>query len=284
MSVKNLRQGAGKSSYEKSIVQEDPKILEAREQDFKAYNRSLSGEGNLVDPFSTDDYSAAYGIPWDDKAIFAYMEIPVLDLERPIRLNANYENLANGLAHLENTSLPIGGESTRSVITGHRGWYGDTVFINIHLLEPGDDVYINRGFEVLHYKVRDQEIIDETDFQAIAPEPGKDMITLLSCEPIFPPPRPYRLLVNADFAGKVDKRAEFGMKESQETNQSGEVLTEDLVSESTEAEIDTISQTSTATKAQYTNMIIYGLTTVGWILVIRRLLLLGREVREYRVI
>lgn len=129
--------------------------------------------------------------------IFAYVLIPKLDLKRPVYIGATYDNLNKGVAQVEGTSLPLGGRGTRSVIAGHRGWYGDTVFINIDELTPGDMIYLDLGERILTYKVTDQEIIGADEGEKLLPYEGRDVLSLLTCDPI-PPPRPNRLIINAD--------------------------------------------------------------------------------------
>lgn len=165
----------------------------------KTYNEKVGkSEENIIDPFQNEDYKGFYnidGLKEDD--VFAYLIIPKLDMKKPIYLDASYKHLNMGVAQVEGTSLPLGGKSTRSVIAGHRGWWGDLMFYNIDKLEVGDEILIDGRTGLLKYRVSGQEIIDPSDWESILPIKGKDMITLLSCHPKRPP-RPKRLLVNAE--------------------------------------------------------------------------------------
>ena len=140
-------------------------------------------QGNLTNsvsmaivPFTMTDY----GLPDN---VFGVLRIPVMDLEMPIYLGANDENMAAGAAVLTQTSIPIGGENTNAVIAGHRGWNGYPYFLDIENLQVGDLVYIKNIWEELTYKVTAIRIVYPDDIDAILIQPGKDMVTLLTCHP-----------------------------------------------------------------------------------------------------
>lgn len=163
------------------------------------YNKDLvKGETNIIDPFDNEDYEGAYDIKGIDKdEVFAYLIIPKLDMKKPIYLDATYDHLDWGVAQVEGTSLPLGGISTRSVIAGHRGWWGDLMFYNVDKLEVGDEILIDGRTGLLEYRVTGTDIISPSDWESILPVAGKDMVTLLTCHPKRPP-RPKRLLINAE--------------------------------------------------------------------------------------
>lgn len=188
---------------------------ESLTDDLKKYNEDVTkGDANIIDPFSNEDYKGYYDIKGIDKEeVFAYLIIPKLDMKKPIYLDATYKHLDLGVAQVEGTSLPLGGKSTRSVIAGHRGWWGDLMFYNVEKLEAGDDIFIDGRSGILKYKVTGQEIIDPSDWEKILPIEGRDMVTLLTCHPKRPP-RPKRLLINAERV--VEKKAEPVEKVSEE--------------------------------------------------------------------
>lgn len=207
---------------------------ESLTDDLKKYNEDVAkSDANIIDPFSNEDYKGYYDIKGIDKEeVFAYLIIPKLDMKKPIYLDATYKHLDLGVAQVEGTSLPLGGKSTRSVIAGHRGWWGDLMFYNVEKLEAGDDIFIDGRSGLLKYKVTGQEIIDPSDWEKVLPIEGRDMVTLLTCHPKRPP-RPKRLLINAERV--VEKKAEPVEKVSQERQVS------------------------------YLKYGIYGVTLVGWL-------------------
>lgn len=175
--------------------------------DLLNYNKKVvKGDNNIIDPFDNEDYEGFYDIKGIDKdEVFSYLIIPKLDMKKPIYLDATYDHLDWGVAQVEGTSLPLGGNSTRSVIAGHRGWWGDLMFYNVEKLEVGDEILIDGRTGLLKYKVTGQEVIDPSDWEKVLPIEGKDMVTLLTCHPKRPP-RPKRLLINAERV--VEKKAD----------------------------------------------------------------------------
>lgn len=163
------------------------------------YNKEVvKGKSNIIDPFDNEEYQGAHDIKGIDKdEVFAYLIIPKLDMKKPIYLDATYDHLDWGVAQVEGTSLPLGGMSTRSVIAGHRGWWGDLMFYNVDKLEVGDEILIDGRTGLLEYRVTGTDIISPSDWESILPVAGKDMVTLLTCHPKRPP-RPKRLLINAE--------------------------------------------------------------------------------------
>lgn len=121
-----------------------------------------------------------YGLPDE---VFGVIRIPAMELEMPIYLGANEENMASGAAVLSQTSIPIGGENTNSVIAGHRGYSGYKYFMDIEALQEGNKVYITNRWEELVYAVKEIQIVYPDDVGAILIQPGRDMITLMTCHP-----------------------------------------------------------------------------------------------------
>lgn len=156
-----------------------PELLEAME----AYNESIFADkqAGLCDPWSYQAPVfdlAEYGI---EDGIVGILSIPKMDLELPIYLGATAEHLASGAAQLSQTSMPIGGENTNCVLAGHRGWYGALFFRHIELLEIGDEIMIT--WETLNYTVSEIKVIEPNEIDEILIQPGRDLVTLLTCHP-----------------------------------------------------------------------------------------------------
>ena len=98
-------------------------------------------------------------------------------------LGATYKHMADGAAHLSQTSLPIGGENTNCVIAGHRGYNGASYFRYIEKLKVGDVVSITNLWETLTYRVAEIKIIDPHEVKEILIQDGRDLVTLLTCHP-----------------------------------------------------------------------------------------------------
>lgn len=198
------------------------------------YNKEVvKGKSNIIDPFDNEEYQGAHDIKGIDKdEVFAYLIIPKLDMKKPIYLDATYDHLDWGVAQVEGTSLPLGGMSTRSVIAGHRGWWGDLMFYNVDKLEVGDEILIDGRTGLLEYRVTGTDIISPSDWESILPVAGKDMVTLLTCHPKRPP-RPKRLLINAE---RVEEK---------------------------KADVKPVVEDKT--EVNYLKYGIYGITLIGWI-------------------
>lgn len=121
-----------------------------------------------------------YGL---DSEVFGVISIPAMDLEMPIYLGATEQHMADGAAHLSQTSLPIGGENTNCVIAGHRGYNGASYFRYIDKLKVGDTVSVTNLWETLHYRVAEIKIIDPNAVAEILIQPGRELLTLLTCHP-----------------------------------------------------------------------------------------------------
>lgn len=115
--------------------------------------------------------------------VFGVISIPAMELEMPIYLGATEQHMANGAAHLSQTSLPIGGENTNCIIAGHRGYNGASYFRYIDKLKVGDAVYITNLWERLTYRVCEIKIIDPHDVPEILIQPERELLTLLTCHP-----------------------------------------------------------------------------------------------------
>lgn len=144
---------------------------------------AAEGQAGLVDAFSYETPGVdlrRYGIA--DNRI-GFIDIPSAGIRLPIHLGATRENLRLGAAHLTQTSYPVGGTDTNAVIAGHRG---QIVKMLRHLdkVQPGDLIFIDNFRERLTYRAVESRIIQPTDIEAIKIQPGRDLITLITCDPV----------------------------------------------------------------------------------------------------
>lgn len=179
-------------------IQENRKAEDVAEETKNAeeYNEIVrNSDITVVDPFTAEDYKTSYEKFQNTNIPFAYLVIPKLDKRLPLYLDATLDHISRGVAQVDGTSIPVGGPGTRSVIAGHRGWWGDTMFLYLDQLNYGDYVYLERAEQTMRYVVSDKEVIDPYDWNKLAPRGDADIISLMTCSP-FLPPRPNRLLVN----------------------------------------------------------------------------------------
>jgi sortase A len=153
--------------------------------DLQAYNQRIYVErqSGLVDLEACEAPAAdltTYGI---EDEIMGVLEIPAMELTMPVYLGASDAHLAAGAAVLGNTSAPIGGDNTNSVIAGHRGWKGADYFRHIDRLQVGDTVTLTNLWETLTYTVADIQIIQPHEVDKIKIQSDRDLLTLLTCHP-----------------------------------------------------------------------------------------------------
>ncbi|NMM93296.1 class C sortase [Bifidobacterium oedipodis] len=115
--------------------------------------------------------------------VMGSVRIPKVSIELPIYHGTSDIALARGAGHLYGTSLPVGGESTHSVITGHRGLVESLMFTRIDELRKGDFVYLEVMGETLAYEVDDIAVIEPDDDSKLRIVQGEDRLTLMTCTP-----------------------------------------------------------------------------------------------------
>lgn len=113
-----------------------------------------------------------------------YLTIPKIDLKLPIYEGVGADVLAHGIGHLPETSYPLGGASTHSALSGHRGMAEAELFTNLDKLEVGDRFYLHVLDEVLAYRVDQVLTVEPDQVEALEIVEGEDLCTLVTCTPI----------------------------------------------------------------------------------------------------
>lgn len=149
------------------------------------YNEELAaiGTGSLVN--LSDDRRALYNslLNVSGNGIMGYINIPAINVSLPIYHSVEDTVLQVGIGHLEGSSLPVGGESAHSVLSGHTGLPSATLFTNIDRLVPGDIFTIHILGETFTYEVDQIETVLPNELNALSIEDGKDYCTLVTCTP-----------------------------------------------------------------------------------------------------
>lgn len=179
----------------------------------KIYNDSL---GNVVlkDPYSEEEKEKAfenYAQMLELRTKIGVVTIPSIDVELPIYAGTNEEILQKGVGHLEGTSLPIGGESTHTVLTAHSGLPSARLFTDLQKVKMGEKFYIDNIAGTLAYQVDHIDVIDPSDFSQLLVVPEKDYATLLTCTPIMI--NTHRLIVRGHRVPYVPEVDEANMKD-----------------------------------------------------------------------
>lgn len=151
------------------------------------YNDMLfQSHGAIVDNLDTsilseESYQSLLDV--SGTGVMGSIEIPKIDVDLPIYHGTSDEVLDLGVGHLEGSSLPIGGESTKSILTGHRGLPGSSLFTRLDEMEEGDLFFLDVMGETLAYKVCDIVTILPEDVKSLEIEAGADKVSLITCTP-----------------------------------------------------------------------------------------------------
>ena len=202
------------ASYANAVENTDGQELQKAYQAAVEYNENLLG--NIVaDPFNaatssqaSSDYQNMLTVGGD---IMATVEIPAIDLKLPVYHGTSDEVLKKGAGHLPQTSLPVGGESTHAVITGHTGMPAAKLFSDLNKMQVGDRFYIYVLGKTLTYKVDKIYVIEPDDTKSLRVYEGKDYVTLITCTPFGV--NSHRLLVRG-IRITDDKNADADIPES----------------------------------------------------------------------
>lgn len=156
----------------------DRLIGEARE-----YNAALPGRYKAF--FLSESDRSTYNALLDvnGTGVMGYIEIPTIQISLPIYHGTEDEVLQIAVGHLNWSSLPVGGEGTHCVLSGHRGLPSAKLFTNLDKLVAGDKFVIRVLDEVMTYEVDQILIVEPNDLSALAIEKGKDLCTLVTCTP-----------------------------------------------------------------------------------------------------
>ncbi|UTH07368.1 class C sortase [Macrococcoides canis] len=172
--------------FDKHIKTMNEREIDARIQKAKAYNTTLTSHEMLTDTFTDDQKEAGkalYAQMLEVREKIGHVEIPSIHQDIPLFAGTSDEVLNKGLGHLERTSLPVGGPSTHTVITGHRGLPDKKLFTDLDKVKKGDMVYVHNIKEILAYKIDHIEVITPYEFEPLKIKSGKDQLTLLTCTP-----------------------------------------------------------------------------------------------------
>ncbi|MBP2413252.1 sortase A [Arthrobacter stackebrandtii] len=181
------------SGYGEMTAARDDGEIDSMIQEAKAFNAALPG-GPIRDPYvlnangrqtsigpGSQEYKELLGM--GDDGMIGRISIPAINAQLPIFHGTGDDTLAKGVGHLFGSALPVGGESTHSVMTAHSGYVNSTLFDDLKKVAIGDVFNITVLNQTIYYKV-DQILTvlpDETD--DLRKANGKDYVTLITCTP-----------------------------------------------------------------------------------------------------
>lgn len=180
--VERQRQADAVATYRQTMEKEDEKEIEEKWRQANEYNEMLfQAKRGIVEETEEKKYEELLNIHGTD--IMGSLEIPKIQVELPIYHGTEDEVLSNGIGHLEGTSLPIGGENTHSVLTGHRGLPSSKLLVRLDEMKIGDLFFIHTYKEVMAYKVEDIMVVKPEDTAWMEIKGEKDLVSLVTCTP-----------------------------------------------------------------------------------------------------
>lgn len=181
------------SNYETTVENLTEEDFSDEWQKAIAFDQALVRNDLYGDVFGEDDGELESTEYWKvlnvaNDGVMGYLSIPKINVKHAIYHGTGDKVLQTGIGHLNGTKLPIGGESTHSVLAAHRGLPSARLFTDLDQIKKGDMFYVHVLDEILAYQV-DQilDMVDKDDHEtleaALQIEEGKDQVTLFTCTP-----------------------------------------------------------------------------------------------------
>ena len=189
------------TSYEAVIEDTDNTALLKAKEDAIRYNDSITPGATEADSYSQEalkaasqDYETLLNVAGD--SIMGYVQIPKINVSLPIYHGTGNDSLERGIGHLLGSSLPVGGESTHTILTAHSGMASQKMFSDLPQLKVGDVFYLKVLGETLAYQVDQINTVLPNDTTYLGIEQGEDLCTLVTCTPFGV--NTHRLLVRGE--------------------------------------------------------------------------------------
>lgn len=179
----SFHQSRAVASYTEAVDQLDAESYEKLWTDAEAYNAALAGR---VHSFTlSDDERVAYEAQLDveGNGVMGYLEVPPINVTLPIYHGTDEAVLQVAIGHIEGSSLPVGGESTHCVVSGHRGLPSARLLTDLDKMVEGDTFMLYTLNETLTYEVDQIRIVEPQEVEELTIVPGEDLCTLVTCTP-----------------------------------------------------------------------------------------------------
>lgn len=170
-------------TYAQTVSNLDDELYEQIWDNAIEYNKKLAQTGVKWELSQTEEAEYEKQLVIDDTGMMGYLEISKINCTLPIYHGTDENVLQVAIGHLLGTSLPIGGESTHCVLSGHRGLPSAKLLTDLDQMVVGDTFIIRTLDEVLTYEVDQILIVLPDELDALQIEEGKDLCTLVTCTP-----------------------------------------------------------------------------------------------------
>ena len=175
------------ATYEQVVEQTTGDEIEQLRNQADEYNKKLWAESKGVreqsEPDQMEEYEGLLNAEKIQTGMMCVLEIPSIDLRLPVYHGTSEAVLKEGVGHLMDSSLPIGGENTHCVMTGHRGLASARLFTRLDELKEGDEFFLEVLGEKLAYKVEEINVILPEEVESLEIRPGEDLVSLVTCTP-----------------------------------------------------------------------------------------------------
>ena len=182
----NYQQNVIKTYQDEMNQATDAKVQEAKKEAIR-YNEMLwQANGIIVGNMEQgilgeDSYQEQLNL--SGTGMMGTISIPKINVNLPIYHGVEEEVLVNGVGHLPESSLPVGGENTHCILTGHRGLPNAKLFTRLDEMETGDLFFLTVCGEKLAYQVSEIDIIHPEDVEGLGIQAEKDLVSLITCTP-----------------------------------------------------------------------------------------------------
>lgn len=179
----SLHQSRAIAAYSEEVSKLDTDRYRSYLEAAEKYNQSLLGKANHF--VLSDDQKAGYPelLSVSGTGVMGYIEIPSIGVSLPIYHGTDEEVLQIAVGHLEGSSLPVGGESTHCVVSGHRGLPSARLFTDLDKLAQGDIFLLRVLDEIMTYEVDQILVVEPQEIDALKIIEGRDLCTLVTCTP-----------------------------------------------------------------------------------------------------
>lgn len=184
--VHQRQQSDAVASYDSAVSnRSEEEIQEILNQATEYNNMLFQSNGAIVDNMDTSILSdESYNSLLNQaNGIMGSIEIPKIDVDLPIYHGTEDDVLSVGVGHIQGTSLPVGGENTHCVLSGHRGLPGSSLFTRLDEMKEGDLFFLSVMGETLAYKVYDIQVVDPDNTEVLEITAGRDDVSLVTCTP-----------------------------------------------------------------------------------------------------
>lgn len=179
----SFHQSRAIADYDESVAALNDKQYDDILKDAYDYNDKLVDKLNRYNFSEADEKEYESLLNVSDNGIMSYIDIPKINTSLPVYHGIDEDVLQIAIGHIAGTSLPVGGESTHCVLSGHRGLPSAKLFTNLDKLVEGDIFTIRTLNETLTYEVDQIRIVLPEQVDDLEIEEGKDYCTLVTCTP-----------------------------------------------------------------------------------------------------